>query len=362
MNRKLFIVAQLLLCALIAGAGSASGAGARPTNGDPSGPAAANTQAGQPDANQDFQDVPPTNPFFNNIRAIFIAHIVDGYPCGGPGEPCVPPGNLPYYRPSNNVTRQQMSKFVDLARKQPGISIDTTVNALPIFARTSVPNGRAIEGNSVAGNGMHGLSSSGTASGVFGENSAQGFGIAGRTNGSGDAVFGDNLNPAGRAGYFNGNVRVQGTLTKAAGAFEIDDPVDPANKILDHSFVESPDMMNIYNGNVTLNDKGEAVVQMPGYFQALNQDFRYQLTAIGAPGPNLYIAEEIANNRFKIAGGQPGSKVSWQVTGIRHDPYAVQNRIPNEIDKPADQQGMYLHPELYGQPESKRIGPADSSK
>ena len=86
-------------------------------------------------------------------------------------------------------------------------------------------------------------------------------------------------------------------------------------------------MMNIYNGNVTLDDKGEATVQMPDYFQALNQDFRYQLTAIGAPGPNLYIAEEIANNQFKIAGGQPGSKVSWQVTGIRHDPYSQQQAV-----------------------------------
>ena len=295
------------------------------------------------------------------IQDIYFDGIVNGYPCGGVGEPCGP-GNLPYYRPNAGVTRQQMAKFTDLARKQPGIYIDTAVAGLPIYARTSVVNGRAMEGVSVAGNGIHGTSSSRTASGVYGENTAQGFGTAGRSNGIGSAIYGDNTNPSGYAGYFNGNVRVQGTLTKAAGAFEIDDPVDPANKILDHSFVESPDMMNIYNGNVTLDAKGEAVVQMPDYFQALNQDFRYQLTAIGAPGPNLYIAEEIANNQFKIAGGQPGSKVSWQVTGIRHDPYAEQNRIPNEIAKPADQQGLYLHPELYGQPDSKRLVPADSSK
>jgi len=114
-------------------------------------------------------------------------------------------------------------------------------------------------------------------------------------------------------------------------------------------------MMNIYNGNVTLDDKGEATVQMPDYFQALNQDFRYQLTAIGAPGPNLYIAEEISNNQFKIAGGQPGSKVSWQVTGIRNDPYSKQQAVTPEVNKPAGEQGTYLHPSAYGQPESKAL-------
>ena len=61
-------------------------------------------------------------------------------------------------------------------------------------------------------------------------------------------------------------------------------------------------------------------MNLPDYFQAFNGDFRYQLTAIGAPGPNLYIAEEISGNRFKIAGGKAGSKVSWQVTGYVRTP------------------------------------------
>src|SRR5205807_2638407 len=111
------------------------------------------------------------------------------------------------------------------------------------------------------------------------------------------------------------------------------DPLDPANKTLSQSAVESPDMMDIYNGNATLNDKGEAVVEMPAYFQALTDDFRYQLTAVGAPGPNLYVAEKLKDNHFKIAGGTPGGEVSWQVTGVRHDPYAEQNRVPTEQDK-----------------------------
>src|SRR6185295_5871012 len=144
-----------------------------------------------------------------------------------------------------------------------------------------------------------------------------------------------------------GNMTVTGTLSKGAGSFKIDHPLDPANKYLYHSFVESPDMMNIYNGIVTLDRRGQAVVTMPDWFEALNQDFRYQLTSIGAPGPNLYIAKKIISNTFKIAGGKPGSEVSWQITGIRHDAYADANRIPIEQTKPAREQGTYLHPELF---------------
>ena len=94
---------------------------------------------------------------------------------------------------------------------------------------------------------------------------------------------------------------------------------------------------------------------MPDWFEALNRDFDYQLTAVGAPGPNLYIAEEIAGNSFKIAGGAPNSRVSWQVTGTRHDAYANANRIPVEEDKTADERGKYLHPIEWGQPESMDV-------
>jgi hypothetical protein len=104
---------------------------------------------------------------------------------------------------------------------------------------------------------------------------------------------------------------------------------------------------------VTLGPNGTAVIELPAYFGALNRDFRYQLTAIGAPGPNLYIAEEIAGNRFTIAGGAAGMKVSWQVTGIRQDAWAEAHRIPVEEDKPATERGTYLTPKEHGQPESK---------
>ncbi|HEX9934556.1 MAG TPA: hypothetical protein VGB38_05105, partial [bacterium] len=154
------------------------------------------------------------------------------------------------------------------------------------------------------------------------------------------------------AGFFDGNVHVSGTLTKTAGSFKIDHPLDPANKYLCHSFVESPDMMNIYNGIVTLDAGGEAVVELPDYFQALNKDFRYQLTAIGYPAPNLHVAQKISGNRFKIAGGSPGMEVSWQVTGVRQDPYAKAHPILVELDKTSKERGKYLHPREYGMPES----------
>ena len=107
-------------------------------------------------------------------------------------------------------------------------------------------------------------------------------------------------------------------------------------------------MMNVYNGNILLDGNGEAIVKLENWFEPLNRDFRHQLTAIGAPGPNLYIAEKIQNNQFKIAGGSPGMEVSWQVTGIRQDPFANANRIKVEVEKPAKFRGYYLHPELYG--------------
>ncbi len=84
----------------------------------------------------------------------------------------------------------------------------------------------------------------------------------------------------GRAAYFSGDVYVNGTLGKAGGGFKIDHPLDPANQYLQHSFVESPDMMNVYNGNIRTDANGEATVMLP-LFEALNRDFRYQLTVIG---------------------------------------------------------------------------------
>ncbi|MEM1271002.1 MAG: hypothetical protein AAGI08_13260 [Bacteroidota bacterium] len=201
------------------------------------------------------------------------------------------------------------------------------------------------------------LSTSGNGIGVWGSHEGRGWGVyavspEGRglnaSTTTGTAVYARATGAGGRAGDFRGDVNVTGTLSKGGGSFKIDHPLDPANKYLSHSFVESPDMMNVYNGNATLDAAGEAIVTLPDYFEALNRDFRYQLTAVGAPGPNLYVAAKIAGNQFSIAGGEPGAEVSWQITGIRQDPWAELNRIPNEELKAPDERGYYLHPKAYG--------------
>ncbi|HZS45939.1 MAG TPA: hypothetical protein VFC63_12620, partial [Blastocatellia bacterium] len=63
-------------------------------------------------------------------------------------------------------------------------------------------------------------------------------------------------------------VQILGTLSKAAGSFKIDHPLEPDKKYLYHSFVESPDMKNIYDGVVVLDRRGQAVVTLPDWFEA----------------------------------------------------------------------------------------------
>lgn len=151
-----------------------------------------------------------------------------------------------------------------------------------------------------------------------------------------------------------GVVNVVGTLTKGAGSFKIDHPLDPENKYLYHSFVESPDMKNIYDGNITTDASGKAVVQLPDYFEQLNKDYRYQLTVIGAFAQAI-ISKKVNNNQFEITTSLPNVEVSWMVTGIRQDAYANKNRIPNSVEKEAANKGKYMHPDAFGQPASKGI-------
>jgi hypothetical protein len=190
------------------------------------------------------------------------------------------------------------------------------------------------------GFGVAGYGGTGASTGVYGRSSA-GTGVLG-------------VSDSGFAGYFNGPVSVSGTLYVSgtiyggSKSFRIDDPRDPAHKYLEHTCVESSEMKNVYDGIAIMNSDGEADVQMPSYCQTLNEDFRYQLTAVGASAPDLYIAKEIEDNRFRIAGGKPGIKVCWQVTGNRHDPYAEANPLTVEKDKTGKERGHYLHPELYG--------------
>ena len=162
------------------------------------------------------------------------------------------------------------------------------------------------------------------------------------------------------AGYFDGwttckgTLEVQGTLTKTAGSFRIDHPLDPENKFLQHSFVESPDMKNIYDGNVVTDKNGDATVIMPEWFDALNRDFRYQLTVIGQFAQAI-VSEKLRGNEFRIKTDKPNVEVSWQVTGIRQDAYANAHRIQVEVEKDPQQRGRYIDPLAFGKPEQLQL-------
>jgi len=248
------------------------------------------------------------------------------------------------------------------------------------------PSGTAIYGTSANGYGVEGtgllgvrgigeqtgVSGSGGSYGVVGS-STDGIGVKGFSTND-NAVRGDSTNNAGvngfstnfigvaggsqfgHAGYFFGDVVITGGCTGCAGAaLQIDDPLDPAHRTLQHSTVVSPQMKDVYDGIVTTNAKGFAIVRLPGYFQALNRSFRYQLTSLSGL-QEVAIAKEIAHNRFTIQSEKPHSRISWQVTGIRHDRFANAHPIHVVAPKSKADQGKYLHPELYGKPKSQAIG------
>ncbi|MEP0774436.1 MAG: hypothetical protein HRF46_08750, partial [Acidobacteriota bacterium] len=203
--------------------------------------------------------------------------------------------------------------------------------------------------------GVRGFNDGAKGVAVWGEHHGSGWGVFG-ASGPSHAVHGSTSSGVGiygvtwgtgYAGYFDGQVHVNGTLSKSGGSFKIDHPLDPASRYLSHSFVESPDMKNVYDGTVVTDDEGRAVVELPPYFEALNRDFRYQLTVIRRFAQAI-VEEKIHENRFVIRTNLANIEVSWQVTGIRKDPWAREHPIVVEEDKPEGERGRFLHPELYG--------------
>jgi hypothetical protein len=217
-----------------------------------------------------------------------------------------------------------------------------------------IGNGIGVSGTGYYG--VYGLPGVGGLGGVKGEASTGQVGILAYNNSTGDAFFAENQT-GGYAGLFVGDVGVEGNVSKFGGSFKIDHPLDPANKYLYHSFVESPDMMNIYNGNVITDAQGSAVVPLPEWFETLNRDFRYQLTVMGQFAQAI-VAREVTNHQFEIKTDKPNVKVSWQVTGIRQDAWANAHRIPVEELKPEADRGLYLTPELFGASKEKSIARA----
>jgi len=213
--------------------------------------------------------------------------------------------------------------------------------------------------------GVYGTSTSGV--GVFGVSSSLYPGVEGGGTGqsnigvraiayssSGYGLQAENTS-GGYAGLFLGHVQIRGNI-QATGtkAFLIDHPLDPANMYLQHFALESPDMLCVYNGNVTTDEQGTATVVLPAYLHTLNHEFRYQVTVLGQSAQAI-VEREIEDNQFSIKTDKPNVKVSWQVTGVRRDPYAEANRTPVEVAKPDEERGRYLQPELYDADEASSI-------
>lgn len=178
---------------------------------------------------------------------------------------------------------------------------------------------------------------------------ADGFGVGILGTGGYFGVVGQAGSPSAVAGVFAvGDVAASG-----AKPFIIDHPSDPANKMLRHFAIESDEVLNVYRGNIMLDANGKAIVELPEYFDVINIDFSYQLTAIGTP-VHPYVLTEVEGNSFEVAG-EPNTKVSWMLMAQRNDPYLQQNphKKENIIEKEGERKGKYLTPELYNQPESK---------
>jgi hypothetical protein len=253
--------------------------------------------------------------------------------------------------------------------------------------RGASPNGTGVEGNSPNSTGVLGI---GGGAGVLGA-SDQGPGVLGLSkgvgvvgaSGGGIGVYGT-AQGGGSAGFFQGEVDIEGfvrivgpdgahvatnldagtvsagtvsadTIFAATKNFRIDHPLNPKNKFLVHASVESSEMKTFYDGVVTLDRSGKATVRLPKWFEALNKDFRYQLTPVGAPGPNLHIAEGVTRNRFKIAGGAPSMKVCWQVTGIRQDKFAKDHPLSVEQDKRTVEQDKRREDIQHAQSRRRRL-------
>lgn len=220
------------------------------------------------------------------------------------------------------------------------------VDGTGVWGDTSGSGGSGVYGSTDDGNALYGINSSATSYTlqIYNDSLTGPLFFAANGRGKGCSIDGA------------GNLRCSGSIAGGAHSLRIDHPLDPGHKYLQHAAIESSEVLNMYTGNAQLDADGEASVQFPAWFDAINTDFRYQLTAVGVPAPNLYVAKEIESGVFRIAGGTPGMKVSWQVTCIRSDAYMKAHPMVVEEEKSASDVLYYAHPELYGQPPEKGIG------
>jgi hypothetical protein len=160
----------------------------------------------------------------------------------------------------------------------------------------------------------------------------------------------------------NDKLEVDGDFSvTGAKNFKIDHPADPKNKFLYHAAIESDQPYNKYSGNITTDANGKAIVELPEYVQLVNKDFRYNLTVIGTFAQAI-IGKEVKNNQFVIKTDEPNVKVSWELTGVRNDPYMQQNPYEAVREKEGESKGTYIDPVTYGVAEEKSEPVRDSSR
>ncbi len=219
-----------------------------------------------------------------------------------------------------------------------------------ISAYSSRTDGYAVRGES-PGYGVYGKSSATqqnatTSAAIYGIQISPDYGWAGKFEGYvsvSKSIIADNHISA------YGNLYISGSKN-----FKIDHPLDPENKYLVHSCVESDEMANMYNGTITTDANGFATVQLPRWFEAENENFKYQLTCIGQFAQAI-VKEKISNNRFIIQTDKPLVEISWQVVGNRKDVYAKRSGFKVEVEKNAEEKGRYLNATYYGRPAEESI-------
>lgn len=224
------------------------------------------------------------------------------------------------------------------------------------YARTTGSGGEATRGvyalATSSGSGpVYGVGGS-----VSGDGSGPKYAIYGSASGSGAkyAIYGS-ASGSGTlyAGYFNGRVHINGQLTKSSGSFLIDHVLDPKNKTLRHSFVESPEDLCLYRGKVKLDEKGRATVKMPRYFAALTKEEEATVT-LTPIGKKPFLAGYEWNKKYTAFSvyGDPDRQVSYIVLADRDDPAIRHFRRPVEEAKGNGnfEKGKLINPEAYGEP------------
>jgi hypothetical protein len=131
-----------------------------------------------------------------------------------------------------------------------------------------------------------------------------------------------------------GNLNITGSISAGVKSFKIDHPLDAENKLLHHASIESDEMINIYNGRATTNSDGFVAIQLQDWMNALNKDFKYQLTVVGKDFSHAIVWEEIdEKGSFIVKTSSPKTTVCWQVIGTRHDKYAAEHPLQVVTEK-----------------------------